>query len=72
MLGNILTNKETYKFLEKMKNTVIETFNLLHKVSGEGCGCYWCQRKTEITWVDHMKNDVLQRVKDRNILHEIK
>jgi hypothetical protein len=74
MLGNKLTNKQTYKFLEKMNNTVIETFNLLYKVSGEGCGCYWRLRKTEITWADHMKNyEVLQRVKeDRNILHKIK
>jgi len=56
-----------------MKNTLIETFSLLHNVYEEGCGCYWCQRKTEITWADHMKNDeVLQRVKDRNILHKIK
>jgi hypothetical protein len=47
----------------------------LHKVDQKYLENFemWCQRKMEkISWTDHVRNKVLQRVKERNILHTIK
>jgi hypothetical protein len=47
--------------LQKIDHKCVESFEM------------WCWRRIEISWIDHMRDEVLHGVKgDRNILHTLK